>query len=359
VPGQNKPKLTPQQREELARRVVEAVKATVGRRAARGGFEMRHRDDIIQLASVKAQTTAEKFPDANLYVVAGGAVKQAVVDLWRSKFRRDGELKLALAEENARLPQGQKKSINVRLGENTEAAVLKEADEARRRRFAHYLAAAVQDEESARDQMHTSARFFRKEEHARATLIRWLLQAVQTEVKDRNLVHDAFSSDTPPLAVLARIHGVSKVAIHKRLNGHGEELKLFGPHFSDMDVRVLEAFCLTLDDEGPDMSLAELVRTAANYASAQATRSPEHKYVAAEITSDLSWIYRHLPTGRRKIDKICRTIVRGAAQYVILRNDAQDDMLHERGLWDDRKVVRAARGCVVSVLKVSSSKKRG
>lgn len=359
MPGQSKPRLTPRQREELARRVVEAVKATVGRRAARGGFEMRHRDDIVQLACVKAQEMAERRSDPNLNAVAGVAVNQAVVDLWRSKFRRDSELDIALVEENARLPQGPEDFVNVRLGESTEAAVLRKADEARRRRFAAYLSVAAADERELRDRMHTSARFLRAEERTRAMLLLRLLMAAQPTPADRTLVHDAFCGEDHSLAELGRMNGVSKVAVHNRLNRHIDELGFVGAHFRNMDTRILGHLCAEVENDASTVPLDQLVRAAANYASMHSVHSPEHAEVARDIASHLSWIDRNLPGGRRNIDKICRNIVRGAAQYVILRNDALDDMLHERGLWDDRKVARAARLCVRSVIPTSPSASKG
>jgi hypothetical protein len=108
-----------------------------------------------------------------------------------------------------------------------------------------------------------------------------------------------------------------------------------------------------VENDTSTVPLDQLLRAAANYATMHSVHSPEHAEVAKDIASHLSWIERNIPSGRRNIDKICRNIVRGAAQYVILRHDASDDMLHERGLWDDRKVARAARLCVRAVLPPS------
>ncbi|MFM8530612.1 MAG: hypothetical protein ACKOD2_13250 [Ilumatobacteraceae bacterium] len=339
--------------------MIEAVKATVGRRAARGGFELRHRDDIVQLACVKAQAMAERHPDPNLNAVAGLAVNQAGVDLWRSKFRRDGELDIAVVEENARLPQGPEDYVNVRLGENTEAAVLRKADEARRRRFAAYLSLAAADERESRDRMHTSARFLKAEERTRAMLLLRLLMAAQPTHADRTLVQDAFCGDDHSLAELGRMNGVSKVAVHKHLNGYTDQLGFIGAHFRNMDTRILEHLCAEVENDASTVPLDQLVRAAANYASMHSVHSPEHAEVARDIASHLAWIERNLPGRHRNLDRICRNIVRGAAQYVILRNDAHDDMLHERGLWDDRKVARAALLCGRSAVPTSPSSAKG
>jgi hypothetical protein len=338
----------------IGKSVEKAVVAQVRKRAARGGLELRFQKELVQEASIKALAMVRRRPVANMNAVARVAVDQAVVDMWRSRFRRDDDLNMAVVGENSRLPGGPDEFVSVRLGEGTEAEVLRQADEDRRARFAAYLFAAAADEKEARAMAHTSARFLRKETLLRALLMKRLLIAAQPTPADRTLVFDAFADEDHSLADLARLNGgVSKVAIHNRLSRHIDELGFVGAHFGNMDTGILSHLCTQVENDASRVPLDQLLRAAANYATMHSVHSPEHAEVARDIASHLSWIERNLPSGRRNIDKICRNIVRGAAQYVILRHDASDDMLHERGLWDDRKVARAARLCVRAVLPPS------
>jgi DNA-directed RNA polymerase specialized sigma24 family protein len=334
------------------RALSSAVKSEVGRRAARGGFEARNRDDLVQEALVKALAALRRHPDANVNAVARVVVGGTVVDMWRTRFRRDGDLAAELPmAAPAHLPVGPGDFVHVKLGEETEAAVLREEDETRRRRFAAYLTESAFTEQEAAALAHTSARFFRREEQERALLILRLLIAAQPTAADRNLVYDAFVIVDMTLAELGRRNGsVSAVAVHNRLGRHVDELGFLGRHFRNMDTVTLGHLCTQVENDDSRVSLDQLVQSAANYASMHEVMSAEHAEVALDISRHMKWIGRNMPGNRRNIDKICRQLVRGAAQYVILRHDARDDMLHERGLWDDRQVARAVRLCVRDVM---------
>ena len=337
------------------RALVVAVKDEVGRRAARGGFESRNREDLVQEASVKALAALRRHPDANVNAIARVVVAGSVIDLWRTRFRRDGDLaaELPLAAP-ARLPVGPGEFVHVKLGDDTEAAVLRREDEVRRKRFAAYLAESAFTEQEATALAHTSARFFRQEEHERALLIVRLLVAVQPNAADRDLIYDVFVMGDMTLAEMGRRNGrVSAVAVHNRLGRHVDELGFLGRHFRNMDTTTLGHLCSQVEDDDSRVPLDQLVLAAANYASMHEVMSAEHAEVALDIAKHMRWIGKNLPGTRRNIDKICRQLVRGAAQYVILRHDAKDDMLHERGLWDDRQVARAARLCVRDVMATS------
>ncbi|MEY3589145.1 MAG: hypothetical protein RJA47_1741 [Actinomycetota bacterium] len=341
--------------EAVARPLVAAVRAEVGRRAARGGFEARNRDDLVQVASVKALASLRRHPDANVNAVARVVVANTVVDLWRTRFRRDGDLaaELPLAAP-AHLPAGPGEFVHVKLGDDTEAAVLRREDEVRRKRFAAYLAESAFTEQEATALAHTSARFFRREEHERALLIVRLLVAAQPTAADRDLIYDAFVMGDMSLAELGRRNGrVSAVAVHNRLGRHVDELGFLGRHFRNMDTATLGHLCSQVENDDSRVPLDQLVQSAANYASMHEVMSNEHAEVAGDIAKHMKWIGRNMPGTRRNIDKICRSLIRGAAQYVILRHDAKDDMLHERGLWDDRQVARTVRMCVRDTMPAS------
>ena len=171
---------------------------------------------------------------------------------------------------------------------------------------------------------------------------------------DRDLIYDAFVMGDMTLAEMGRRNGrVSAVAVHNRLGRHVDELGFLGRHFRNMDTTTLGHLCSQVEDDDSRVPLDQLVLAAANYASMHEVMSAEHAEVALDIAKHMRWIGKNLPGTRRNIDKICRQLVRGAAQYVILRHDAKDDMLHERGLWDDRQVARAARLCVRDVMAPS------
>ena len=332
-----------------------AVRAEVGRRAARGGFELRHRDDLVQEASVKAAAMLRRHPGANVSTVARVVVAAAVVDMWRTRFRRDGDLSQELAVvPPVRLPVGTADFVHVKLGERTEAAVLRDEDAKRRRRFAAYLAESAFTEQEAVALAHTSARFFRRQERERSLLITRLLMAAQPTAADRNLIHDAFVVGDMSLAELGRRNGgVSAVAVHNRLGRHVDELGFLGSHFRNMDTVTLSFLCAQVENDDSSVPLDQLVQSAANYAAMHEVMSKEHAEVASDIAKHMRWIGRNLPGNRRNIDKICRNLVRGAAQYVVMRHDARDDMLHERGLWDDRQVARTVRMCVRDAMPAS------
>ncbi|MEY5059859.1 MAG: hypothetical protein RJA51_1606, partial [Actinomycetota bacterium] len=176
----------------IGKSVEKAVVAQVRKRAARGGLELRFQKELVQEASIKALAMVRRRPVANVNAVAKVAVDQAVVDMWRSRFRRDGDLNMAVVEENSRLPGGPDEFVSVRLGEGTEAEVLRQADKDRRSRFATYLFAAVADE---------------KEALLRALLLKRLLIAAQPTPADRTLLFDAFADEDHSLADLARMNG--------------------------------------------------------------------------------------------------------------------------------------------------------
>ena len=332
----------------VARVLFEAVRAEVGRRAARGGFELRNKDELVQEATVKALGMLRRHPGANPSTIARVVVGTVVVDMWRTRFRRDGELAQEIAVvAPARLPVGPGDFVHVRLGEQTEAAVLRAEDARRRERFASYLAESAFSEQEAVALAHTSARFFRREERERSLLIVRLLMAAQPTAADRNLIYDAFVVGDMALAELGRRNGrVSAVAVHNRLGRHVDELGFLGRHFRNMDTVTLSFLCSQVENDDSNVPLDQIVQSAANYAAMHEVMSKEHAEVALDIAKHMRWIGRNLPGNRRNIDKICRNLVRGAAQYVIMRHDARDDMLHERGLWDDRQVARTVRMCV-------------
>ena len=333
---------------KVVRAVSDAVSAEVARRAARGGFESRNRDDLVQEASMKAIAYVRRHADANVNALARVIVSGAVIDMWRTRFRRDGDLAAELPMvAPAGLPVSPGEFVHVRLGDDTEAAVLREEDKRRRERFAAYLVECAFSEQEAVARAHTSARFFRRDERERAMLITRLLMAAQPTAPDRDLIYDAFVLGDLSLAELGRRNGrVSAVAIHNRLGRHVDELGFLGSHFRNMDTATLGHLCTQVESDDSRVPLDQLVQSAANYATMHEMMSPEHASVAVDIARHMKWVGKNLPGTRRNIDKICRQLIRGAAQYVILRHDAKDDMLHERGLRDDRQVARAVRLCV-------------